>query len=91
KRRKYGLPPELRKAKLEDVSAQRRNYIDDADWVNSDITVSTEADQTPIAPGRKVSDVTSGGRRTAHFVSPAPILAFFSVQSARYAEKSADA
>lgn len=91
KRRKYGLPPELRKAKLEDVSAQRRNYIGDADWVNSDITVSTDADQTPIAPGRKVSDTTQGARRTAHFVSPAPILAFFSIQSAAYAEKSANA
>ena len=88
KRRKYGLPPELRKAKLEDVSAQARNYIGNADWVNSDITVSTDAAQTPIAPGRLVSDTTANGRRTAHFVSPAPILAFFSVQSAAYAEKS---
>ncbi|WP_242181725.1 M1 family aminopeptidase [Sphingomonas sp. CARO-RG-8B-R24-01] len=88
KRRKYGLPSELRKAKLEDVSAQRRNYIGDADWVNSDITVSTDAGQTPIAPGRKISDTIAGARRTARFVSPAPILAFFSVQSAAYAEKS---
>ena len=91
KRRKYGLPPELRKAKLEDVAAQRRNYIADADWVNSDITVSTDAGQTPIAPGRKVSDTITNGRRTAHFVSPAPILAFFSVQSAAYAEQSRQA
>ena len=89
KRRRYGLPPELRKAKLEDVAAQRRNYIGNADWVNSDITVTTDAGQTPIAPGRLVSDTTANGRRTAHFVSPAPILAFFSVQSAAYAEKSA--
>ncbi|PZN92148.1 MAG: aminopeptidase [Alphaproteobacteria bacterium] len=91
KRRKYGLPPELRKAKLEDVAAQRRNYIFDADWVNSDITVTTDAGQTPIAPGRKLSDTTAGGRRTARFVSPAPILAFFSVQSAAYVEKTVDA
>jgi len=91
KRRKYGLPAELRMAKLEDTRAQDRNYIGNADWVTSDITVSTVAGQTPIAPGRKVSDVTAGGRRTAHFVATAPILAFFSVQSAAYAEKSADA
>ena len=88
KRRKYGLIPELRKAKLEDVSAQGRNYVGNASWVNSDITVSTDAGQTPIAPGRKVSDTVQGGRRTARFVSPAPILAFFSIQSAAYAEKS---
>lgn len=85
KRRKQGLPAELRLAKLEDRSAQWRNYVH-ADWVRSDITLSTDADQVPIAPGRKVADATTGGRRTARFVSDAPILAFFSIQSARYAE-----
>jgi len=87
KRRKQGLPAELRLAKLEDRSAQWRNYVH-AEWVRSDITLSTDADQVPIAPGRKVSDVTAAGRRTARFVSRAPILAFFSIQSARYAEKA---
>jgi ABC-2 type transport system permease protein len=86
KRRKYGLPAEQRPPKLEDLSATRHNYIGDG-WTTADITVSTEADQTPIAPGKKVSDVVSGGRRTARFVSDAPILTFFSIQSARYAEK----
>ena len=84
KRRKYGLPAELRMAKLEDTSAQAKNYIG-ADWVNADITVRTVADQTPIAPGYKVSDTTANGRRVARFVTEAPILQFFSVQSARYA------
>jgi hypothetical protein len=83
KRRRQGLPAELRPAKLEDMSATRENYIH-ADWVMSDITLSTAADQTPIAPGNEISDVTQGGRRTARFVSPAPILNFFSIQSARY-------
>lgn len=87
KRRKQGLPAELRLAKLEDRSTQWRNYVH-ADWVRSDITLSTDADQVPIAPGRKISDVTVGQRRTARFVSDTPILAFFSVQSARYAEKA---
>jgi len=84
-RRKYGLPSELRPARLEDVSATRRTYFGGG-WSTADITVSTSADQTPIAPGRKVADRTSGGRRTARFVSDAPILTFFSIQSARYAE-----
>jgi ABC-type transport system involved in multi-copper enzyme maturation permease subunit len=83
KRRRQGLTPELRPAKLEDLSATRRNYIG-SDWVMSDITLSTDADQTPIAPGSRVSDVTRDGRRTAHFVSSAPILNFFSIQSADY-------
>jgi ABC-type transport system involved in multi-copper enzyme maturation permease subunit len=83
KRRRQGLPSELRPAKLEDMSATRYNYIH-ADWVMSDISLTTDADQTPIAPGNQVSDVTANGRRTARFVSPAPILNFFSIQSARY-------
>jgi aminopeptidase N len=83
-RRRQGLPDELRTAKLEDTKAQGRNYIG-ADWVNSRITISTAADQVPIAPGNKVSDVVKDGRRIAVFESPAPILNFFSVQSARYA------
>jgi aminopeptidase N len=83
KRRRQGLPPELRMAKLEDMSATQRNYVG-ADWVTSDVTLTTDADQTPIAPGNRVSDVTNGGRRTAHFVSTAPILNFFSIQSSDY-------
>lgn len=86
KRRKYGLPAEQRPPKLEDLSATRHSYFGDG-WATADIIVSTEADQTPIAPGKKVSDSVSGGRRTARFVSDAPILTFFSIQSARYAEK----
>jgi ABC-2 type transport system permease protein len=83
KRRRQHLPPELRPAKLEDMSATARNYIH-SDWVMSNITLTTDADQTPIAPGNQVSDVTANGRRTARFVSPAPILNFFSIQSADY-------
>jgi ABC-2 type transport system permease protein len=86
-RRRHGLPAELRPAKLEDVSARRFNYAR-ADWVDTDITVSTVAGQTPVAPGYKVSDVTHGGRRTARFRSDAPILHFYSIQSARYEQKT---
>lgn len=82
-RRKHGLPEELRPAPLEDVSAQGANYLR-ADWVLADISVTTEAGQTPIAPGYRVSDVTRDGRRTARFVTESPILHFFSVQSADY-------
>ncbi len=89
KRRRQHLPPELRMAKLEDMSATNRNYIG-ADWVMSKIRLTTDADQTPIAPGNRTSDVTANGRRTATFVSTAPILNFFSVQSADYKVASED-
>jgi aminopeptidase N len=65
------------------MKATARNYVH-ADWVMSDITVSTDAGQVPVAPGNQLSDATHDGRRTARFVSPAPILNFFSIQSAGY-------
>jgi hypothetical protein len=86
-RRKYGLPGVIEPPKLEDLSATTRMSFGNAWMRKSDITLSTDADQTPIAPGRKVSDVTRHGRRTARFVIAAPIRPRFSVQSARYAEK----
>ena len=85
-RRRYGLPAELRPAKLEDESATRSNELH-SDWVKTDITLTTDADQTPIAPGFKLSDHTTKGRRTARFVSETPIANYFSFQSARYQER----
>jgi len=86
KRRKYGLPADLRPPKLEDDSGrQHSGFRADSDWVDADITVTTDADQTPIAPGTTLSDTTANGRRTVHFKTDAPINHFFSIQSARYA------
>jgi ABC-2 type transport system permease protein len=85
KRRKYGLPPELRPAKLEDEAARGKNALrSDSDWVTADITLSTVADQIPMAPGTEVSDMTQNGRHIGHFVSDAPIANYFSIQSAAY-------
>jgi ABC-type transport system involved in multi-copper enzyme maturation permease subunit len=85
-RREHGLPPLRGLARLEDAAAANVPS-GERSWTTADITLSTEAGQTPIAPGRKVSDVTAGGRRTARFVSDAPIRSAFAVQSARYAER----
>ena len=89
KRRKYGLPAELRPPKLEDDSARQFNeFLHDSEWVNADITVTTDGDQTPIAPGQTISDTglakDRDARRTVHFRSDAPINQFFSIQSGRY-------
>lgn len=87
-RRKHGLAPTVPgPPKLEDLSATTKISFGNGLMNKADITLSTDADQTPIAPGRKVSDVTRNGRRTARFVSTVPIRVRFSVQSARYAEK----
>ena len=46
--------------------------------------MSTAADQIPIAPGYQVSDVTAPAAAPRASSPDAPILNFFSVQSARY-------
>ena len=86
-REKFGLPELPGPPKLEDTEATlSQSFLNG--WIRkSDITLSTDAEQTPIAPGKRISDVTRDGRRTARFVSTAPIRGRFSVQSARYAEK----
>lgn len=85
KRRKHGLPPDLRPPKLEDERGRAHNALRaDSDWVDAEITVTTDADQTPIAPGYTQSDTSANGRRTVRFKTDAPINHFFSVQSARY-------
>ncbi|HXU99086.1 MAG TPA: ABC transporter permease subunit [Caulobacteraceae bacterium] len=88
KRRKYGLPAALHPAPLGDQASRARNYASRAGWATSDITITTPADQVPMAPGREVSDDVKNGLRTARFVTERPILQFFSIQSARYAVKS---
>jgi aminopeptidase N len=87
-RRKYGLAPAERMAKLEDQAANAHHYLRrDSDWVTSDITVTTDADQIPIAPGYQVSETRTEKTLTRRFRTEAPIMHFFSIQSARYAVK----
>ena len=84
-RRRQNLPVDLRMPTLEDDAARRFQYLrHDSDWVNADITVTTDADQIPIAPGYVVSDESNNGRRTVRFRTEAPIMHFFSIQSAAY-------
>jgi len=88
KRRKYHLPADLVPAPLGDQASRAWSYVGHATWTASDITVTTDADQTPIAPGYRVSETVKDGRRTARFVTEAPILQFFSINSARYAVRT---
>ena len=84
-RRRYGLPQRQPLPRLGDPAAASIPPNGDASWTTADITVSTVADQTPLAPGRRVAERVQGGRRIARFVSDAPIKNFFSIQSGRYA------
>ena len=86
-RRRLGLPPRQPLPRLGDLAATRVPPGGDLSWTTTDITVSAPADQTPVAPGRPVSERVEHGRRSVRFVSDTPIRNFFSVQSARYAVK----
>lgn len=89
KRAKLGLSPAPATPKLDDRAAQARPYVELA-RVNTDITVTTDASQTLVATGARVSDTVANGRRTARFVSPIPSINFVMIQSARYAVKTKD-
>ena len=89
-RKKHGLPPELPTPELEDTAGLAKSYAG-VERVNTDITVTTDADQTLVVTGARVSESVANGRRTARFVSPIPTLNFITIQSARYAVKSQDA
>lgn len=86
-RRRHGLPPPPRKAKIDDPAARLRSELaPDADWLESfDTTVSTAAGQTALAPGTLEREWTEGGRRHFHYRTDAPIPKFFAYLSARYA------
>jgi ABC-2 type transport system permease protein len=89
-RRKYGLGPVPRMAKIDDEKARGNSLLCcDSDWVNFETTVSTEADQIALAPGYLEREWRENGRHYFHYKMDKPILDFFSFQSARYLVKRA--
>lgn len=85
KRRKYGLPPLQRMAKVTDIRARGNTYISrEADWIHLDTTVSTAGNQTAVAPGYLQREWRQNGRHYFHYKMDAPILDFYSWLSADY-------
>lgn len=90
KRRKNGLPPVIRMAKIDDKNAVMNSELSrEADWINLDTTVSTSADQMAIAPGYLQKEWSENGRRYFRYKTTSPILPFWSYLSARYQVKRA--
>jgi hypothetical protein len=85
-RRRNGLPAELHPPRLEDPGADAYSIgHHDTDFVDAEISVTADADQTPVGPGYVVSDVVKDGRPTIVTRSDAPMPHFLSIQLARYA------
>lgn len=89
-RKNYGLKPKPRMAPVNNLKAQQNTYISsDADWIRFRTTVSTEADQTAIAPGYLQKEWVQAGRRYFTYVMDQPMLNFYTFLSARYKEHKA--
>jgi hypothetical protein len=84
-RKKYGLPPKERMRDRDDPVGLENNYIrQDSDFIAFKATVSTTADQLPVAPGTLIKEWTEGGRAYATYELDQPILNFVAFLSARY-------
>jgi ABC-2 type transport system permease protein len=84
-RARHGLPFRPRAAAIGDSAALARNFVSrDADWIRFAATVSTDADQVALAPGRRVREWREGGRRYFRYEMEVPMLNFYTFLSARY-------
>jgi ABC-type transport system involved in multi-copper enzyme maturation permease subunit len=85
-RRKYELPEKPEDLPPHDDPYGRNTllFVDDADMVSFEATVSTSPDQIAIAPGYLQREWEEDGRRYFHYIQDTPIQAFFSVLSADY-------
>lgn len=83
-RRRYGLPPAPRMAKLGDPAyADRIGYGVDS-RTEFEVVLSTSADQIAVAPGVLQKEWQQEGRRYFHYKAEEPILPNLSFCSARY-------
>ncbi len=80
-----GLPAKGRKAE-EGGSGEDEGASESlrADWVRTDLTVSTSPDQMAVAPGRLMGEWTAGGKRHFRYASSEPQSFAIAIASARY-------
>jgi ABC-2 type transport system permease protein len=89
-RQRNNLRPKERVPRLTDPRGLMTcGFTNDADYARFETTVSTDPDQTAIAPGYLQKQWVAGGRRYFHYRMDAPMLNFYSIQSARYAVRRA--
>ena len=87
-RKKHGLAYRVTSKPITDTASYGNNlFVQDADFVTFDATVSTSPDQTAIAPGYLQKEWTSNGRRYFHYKMDGKIMNFYSFLSARYQVK----
>jgi hypothetical protein len=83
-RHKFGLAPKHLPPAGDPKGSSHSYFIEDADWIDFDATVSTSPDQLAFAPGYLDREWTEGGRRYFHYTMSSKIVSFYSFLSARY-------
>ncbi|MEO6952503.1 MAG: M1 family aminopeptidase [Polyangia bacterium] len=85
-RKREKLGPRHRLPAPDDPRARLRNYVSaDSNFVSFVATVSTDLDQTALAPGDLERTWEADGRRWFTYRTPQPIVGFWSILSGRYA------
>lgn len=84
-RAENGLDAYVRRPKIDDPFAIKNGKSGgDGEEINFEMIVSTEADQTAIAPGNLERDWVIGDRHYFHYKMNTPMSNFYSIVSARY-------
>jgi ABC-2 type transport system permease protein len=88
RRKKHGLGYRQTSRPITDSASYNDNiFIQDADYIDFDVVVSTAEDQLAIAPGYIQKEWKDKGRHYFHYKMDSPILDFYSFLSARYKVK----
>lgn len=82
-RQRQGLPLSTAAQVVREFGDHDEN--ENTEWVQFDVTVSTDGDQTAIAPGRLVRAWEHDGRRSFHYRSDTPLPNHFAISSGRFA------
>ncbi|WP_166437045.1 ABC transporter permease/M1 family aminopeptidase [Niastella caeni] len=84
-RAEFGLKPQLKRAKINDSAALLEGKSNgDGEEIDFEIIVSTDYNQSVVAPGNLKKTWAEQGRRYFHFASDKPISNFYAILSARY-------
>lgn len=82
-RQRQGLPPSTPAESAREFGEHEKSET--TEWLRFDVTVSTDGDQTAIAPGRLVRTWEHDGRRSFHYRSDTLLPNHFAISSGRFA------
>lgn len=84
-RKRQGLPPRERMARVDDSLARMNTYIGtDADWIRFSCIVGTDSGQTALAPGYLEREWHQNSRHYFEYRMDSPILNFYSFLSGKW-------